>query len=154
MVKEITLTLDGLRPLAFFRRPELAAHAARIHEERNAVAFASREFYPDVEYVRGYVAFWQDPEEDLRPVVGMNINVPIYKQNRWAAVRETLARVAQHAELDSRLSEVVLASRRINKSKRVEQRSPFMGTGRSPPPGTALKQPEQTTSAASLISCG
>jgi len=40
-------------------------------------------------------------------MVGMNINVPIYKQKRWAAVREANARGAQQqATLESQANEI------------------------------------------------
>jgi outer membrane protein TolC len=70
------------------------------------VNLAWKEFYPDLELVARYDAFWQ--EEPLRPMVGMNLNVPLYKQKRWAAVNEARARIAQQqAELDSLVSELM-----------------------------------------------
>jgi len=114
---------EELRAVALGQRPELAAQAARIRAERYAVALACKEFYPDLEFVTRYDAFWQTPEEDLRPMVGMNINVPIYKQKRWAAVREARARLSQQqAELDSRMSEIVFeveqAYQRVDESRK------------------------------------
>ena len=102
------LPADELRSLALAQRPELEAQAARIRAERYAVALACKEFYPDMEFVARYDAFWQQPEEDLRPMIGMNINVPVYKQKRWAAVREARARVARmQAELDAKTNEII-----------------------------------------------
>jgi outer membrane protein TolC len=66
---------------------------------------ACKEFYPDVEVVGRYDAFWQ--EDPLRPMVGMNLNMPLYKEKRWAAVREARARVVQEqAALESRINEI------------------------------------------------
>jgi cobalt-zinc-cadmium efflux system outer membrane protein len=97
---------DELRTLALSQRPELAAQAARIRAEQYAVALANKEFYPDVEVVARYDAFWQ--EEPLRPMVGMNLNLPIYKQKRWAAVSEARARITkEQAELDATINELM-----------------------------------------------
>jgi outer membrane protein TolC len=97
-----------LTDTALSQRPELAAQAARIRRERFAAALARKEFLPDMEVVARYDAFWQ--EEPLRPMVGMNINVPIYKQKRWAAVREANARSAQEqATLESQANEISFA---------------------------------------------
>jgi cobalt-zinc-cadmium efflux system outer membrane protein len=109
-LQELSDSSEQLRALALVQRPELTAQASRIDAQRNAVALACREFYPDMEFVGRYDAFWQHPEEDLRPMVGMNINVPLYKQKRYAAVREARAKVAQQqAELDSQFAEIGFA---------------------------------------------
>jgi cobalt-zinc-cadmium efflux system outer membrane protein len=104
MVEALPLA-EELRGLALAQRPELAAQSARIRAERYAVALARKEFYPDMEFVARYDAFWQ--EEPLRPMVGMNLNVPVYKQKRWAAVREASARIAQQeAALEAQINEI------------------------------------------------
>lgn len=96
---------ESLRALAISQRPELAAQEARIRAERYAVSLACKEFYPDIEVVGRYDAFWQ--EDPLRPMVGMNLNMPLYKEKRWAAVREARARVAQEqAALEGRINEI------------------------------------------------
>jgi len=96
---------EQLRELALAQRPELAAQAARIRAERYAAALACKEFYPDLEFVTRYDAFWQ--EEPLRPMVGMNLNVPLYKQKRWAAVSEARARIAkEQADFDVKTVEI------------------------------------------------
>lgn len=96
---------EQLRALALAQRPELAAQEARIRAERYSVSLACKEFYPDFEVVSRYDAFWQ--EEPLRPMVGMNMNVPLYKQKRWAAVSEARARVArEQALLQSQVNEL------------------------------------------------
>jgi outer membrane protein TolC len=106
-VRELTESSEELRSLAISQRPEIAAQAARIRADRYAVALACKEFYPDVEVVGRYDAFWQNPEQDLRPMVGMNLNMPVYKQKRWAAVREARARVAQQqAAFDAKTAEI------------------------------------------------
>lgn len=101
----VAASAEQLRATALALRPELAAQQARIRAERYAVELACREFYPDVEVVGRYDAFWQ--EEPLRPMVGMNLNVPLYKQRRWAAVAEARARIAkEQAEYDAQTVEI------------------------------------------------
>lgn len=109
-----------LRGIALARRPDLAAQAARIRAERYAVELACREFYPDLEIVSRYDAFWQ--EEPLRPMVGMNVNVPLYKQKRWAAVAEARARIAkEQADYDAKTVDIAYeleqAYRRVQESQ-------------------------------------
>jgi len=113
-------TAEELRALALSQRPELAAQAARIRAEQYAISLAYKEFYPDVEVVARYDAFWQ--EEPLRPMVGMNLNLPIYKQKRWAAVCEARARAAkEQAELDAKVNEIMFeveqSYRRVEESR-------------------------------------
>jgi outer membrane protein TolC len=94
-----------LLEIALSQRPELAAQAARIRRERFSAALARKEFLPDMEFVARYDAFWQ--EEPLRPMVGMNINVPVYKRKRWAALREANARrTDEQATLESQTNEI------------------------------------------------
>lgn len=94
-----------LQSLAVAQRPELAAQEAKIRAERYTVSLAYKEFYPDIEVLGRYDAFWQ--EDPLRPMVGMNLNMPLNKQKRWAAVREARARVVkEQAVLDSKIAEL------------------------------------------------
>jgi len=113
-------SVDELRLQAISQRPELAAQAARIRAERYSIQLAQKEFYPDMELFGRYDAFWQ--EDPLRAMVGVNLNVPIYKEKRWAAIREASARVAQQqATLDSQINEIAFqveqAYRRVEESR-------------------------------------
>jgi outer membrane protein, heavy metal efflux system len=83
---------DALQELAVQSRPDLYVLAARIRAEEAAVNLACQEFYPDVEIVGKYDAFMP---EDMRPQVGLRLNVPLQRQRRWAAVQEAQARVRQ-----------------------------------------------------------
>ncbi len=74
-------------------RPGLSAQAARIRAEGLSARLACKEFFPDMEFVARYDAFWQ--EIPLRPMVGMFINVPVHKARRHAAVREAEARMEE-----------------------------------------------------------
>ena len=68
-------------------RPDLAARAARVRAEEAAVELAHKEFMPDLDFVARYDTSMADPK--MRPVLGMNLNVPVQRSRRWAAVRET-----------------------------------------------------------------
>lgn len=104
-VREDLPASDHLIDLALAQRPELAAQAARIRRERYSAALARKEFFPDMELVARYDAFWQ--EQELRPMIGMNVNVPIYKRKRVAALQEATARAAQQqGVLESKAYEI------------------------------------------------
>jgi outer membrane protein TolC len=85
----------SLRKLALERRPDLAALGARIRAEEAAVEVASREFYPDLEFVARYDGFWQGTDRDLAPQIGMNLNLPLQKDRRRAAVNEAIQNVTR-----------------------------------------------------------
>lgn len=117
---------EALRKLAIERRPDLAAQAARIRAEEAAVQLACKEFYPDLEFIARYDAFWQPAERDLRPQLGINLNLPIQTERRRAAVAEAIARVTQRrAELDKQIDEIQYevqsAIARLNEGRRVVQ---------------------------------
>src|SRR5262249_41619329 len=67
---------DELRELATGQRPDLAAVRARAAADEAAVALAMKEYYPDVEAMAAYDAWWQRPEQALRPMVGVRVNLP------------------------------------------------------------------------------
>lgn len=114
----------NLQELAIMRRPDLAAIEARIRAEQANVALAAKEFYPDFEIAGRYDAFWQ--EEPLRPSFGVNLNVPIYREKRRAAVREAVFRVRrQRAEFEQRIdtirNDVQAAYARLVESRRTNE---------------------------------
>jgi outer membrane protein TolC len=74
---------SSLRTAALARRPDLRSAADRVRAEQASLALAEREFYPDVEVMAAYDAFWQ--ERPLRPQVGLKLNLPVYKAKRSAA---------------------------------------------------------------------
>jgi outer membrane protein TolC len=84
---------DELRQVALVSRPELGAIAARLRAEQSALALANKDYLPDFEVMGRYDAFWQEPQ--LRAMVGVNANVPIYHQRLNAAVREASFRISQ-----------------------------------------------------------
>jgi len=85
--------LAELRDIALQRRPDLAALSAQIRANQAALELAWKEFYPDFELYAKYDAFWQ--EHPLRSAVGVNVNVPLSKSRRCAAVREAESRLLQ-----------------------------------------------------------
>jgi outer membrane protein TolC len=96
---------EVLREVALAQRPALAAQTARLSAARSAVDLACKERYPDLEVVARYDTFWQ--EEPLRSAVGVNVNPPIRKIRRRAAVSEAMSRVAERqAELQERIDEI------------------------------------------------
>lgn len=110
--KEVTLagalpSVQDLRASALARRPDLQALKNRLASEEAALALAGKEYYPDIEVMAAYDAFWQPEERDLRPMVGLRLNVPIQKTRRQGAVAEAAARIAQRrAELSSRSDQI------------------------------------------------
>lgn len=98
-----------LRARALAQRPDLQALANRLDAERAALALAEKEYYPDFEVMAAYDAFWQRPEQDLRPMLGVRMNLPVYKERRRGAIAEAQARLAQRtAELVGRTDQVNL----------------------------------------------
>jgi outer membrane protein TolC len=91
------------------QRPDLRALADRIAAEQASLALAYKEYYPDVEVMAAYDAFWQPRERDLRPMLGVRLNLPVQKSRRHAAVAEAQARIAQRqAELERQIDQVNL----------------------------------------------
>lgn len=94
-----------LRATALARRPDLQALADRIRAEEATLGLAHKEFYPDFEVAAGYDSFWQ--ERELRPQVGLRLNVPLYTARRYGAVSEAQAKIAQRqAELARQTDQV------------------------------------------------
>jgi outer membrane protein TolC len=112
----------ALRRLALDRRPDLKALADRVAADRAALALARKEYCPDVELMAAYDSFWQ--ERQLRPQVGVRVNLPVRVARREGAVAEAEAKLAQRqAELDRLADQVNLqvqeASAQFRESGRV-----------------------------------
>jgi len=78
---------------ALAERPELAAAQARVATEQARADLARREYWPDFTVSGGYDRFWE--ESELRPAVGLAVNVPLQLRRRGAAVDEAEARLEQ-----------------------------------------------------------
>lgn len=95
---------EALQQTAAECRPDLFAAQARVRAEEANYALASKEYYPDVSVVAKYDGFM--PEE-MRPQVGMELNVPLQRGRRSAAVREASERLQQRrAEFQERSDQV------------------------------------------------
>lgn len=82
------------------RRPDVQALRQRVAADEAAVALAVKEYKPDFELMAAYDAWWQSPEQALRPMIGVRSNLPIRFSRRGGAVDEAQSRLAQRrAEL-------------------------------------------------------
>jgi outer membrane protein TolC len=96
--------VESLQEVAVQSRPDLFASQSRIQAEQASLELANREYYPDVNVVGRYDGFMP---ENMRPAVGMDINIPLHNSRRSAAVREAENRVAQRrAEYQTLLDQV------------------------------------------------
>jgi outer membrane protein TolC len=96
-----------LRDLAIGQRPDIAALRSRLAADETAVALAIKEYYPDFEAMAAYDAFWQPRERDLRPMIGVRLNLPIQIARRNAALAEAEAKLAQRrAELARLIAQI------------------------------------------------
>ena len=114
-------TVDELQQTAVHSRPDLFAQQARIRTERANLALACKEYYPDVNLVAKYDGFM--PEE-MRPQVGIDVNVPVRYARRSAAEREAADRLQQRCAeyqnlLDQTRYEVQSAFERTIQSEQV-----------------------------------
>lgn len=101
----LLLSAAELRSSALMRRPDLAALSAKLRAEQARVRLAQKEFLPDVEVFGRYDNFWSQPS--LRGQVGLNMNVPLYRDKRYAAVREAQLRLSQRrAEYQQRIDDI------------------------------------------------
>ena len=95
---------EALQQAAAQSRPDLYALQARIRAEQANLALACKEYYPDVNLVAKYDGFMP---ENMRPAVGMDINIPLRYSRRSAAVCEAEnRRRATPAEYQDRLDQV------------------------------------------------
>jgi outer membrane protein TolC len=116
--------VDYLRQVAVDERPDLAAQAARIRSEQAALELACKEYYPDLELMGRYDAFWTDHAQ--RGQVGMYMNIPLNQNRRSAAVREATYRLQkmQHEynqAADNIRNDVQAAFARLDASRRQVQ---------------------------------
>jgi cobalt-zinc-cadmium efflux system outer membrane protein len=90
---------------ALEQRPELRALAAEVRAREAEVALARREFWPDFTVRAGYEGSWQ--EDPLKPVVGVELNLPLQLGRRRAALAEADARLAREQSRARRLEDRV-----------------------------------------------
>ena len=98
--------LEELLDRSLSGRPELAALVHRLEGEEAALELAHREYYPDFTLTGGYNSFWG--EDDLRPVVGFGINIPLQRSRRRGGVDQATAEAfrlrARIAELTAKVA--------------------------------------------------
>jgi outer membrane protein TolC len=92
---EESLDRAALLGRALAERPELRAADARVRSREAGVDLARREFLPDLKLVAMYDGLWQSEERDLRPFVGLEVNVPLRLARRRAALDEARARLEE-----------------------------------------------------------
>jgi outer membrane protein TolC len=114
-----------LRALALARRPDLQALTNRIAAEEASLDLARKDFYPDFEPFFMYDRFMGNVSDnrDLATMVGVRLNLPVYKGRRSAAVAEAEARIAHRkaelARLTDRVNlQVQEAYARVQRSER------------------------------------
>jgi outer membrane protein TolC len=100
---------QSLRVIALARRPDLQALADRIAAEEASLGLARKEFYPDFEPFFMYDRFMGNVSDnrDLATMLGLRLNLPVYRQRRYAAVAEAEARIAQRRGELARLMDQV-----------------------------------------------
>ena len=84
---------EALVAHALAKRPELRAAEARVAAREAAVALAQREFLPDLRLMGTYDSFWE--ESELQPMLGVELNLPLRRARRHAAVAEAEASLEQ-----------------------------------------------------------
>jgi cobalt-zinc-cadmium efflux system outer membrane protein len=115
--------LEQLYSSALLHRPDLKAARQRLEAEQLSLALAEREYYPDLEVMAAYDAFWQ--ERPLRTMIGFGVNLPVQLSRRRAALAESLARITRRqAELNRLTDQIHLQVR--DAYTRVEENSQLL----------------------------
>jgi outer membrane protein TolC len=85
-----------LRVQALASRPDLRALEDHIRAEEAMLGLAHKEFCPDFEPFLMYDRFMGNTTDnrDLAAMLGVRMNLPVYREKRYAAVSEAAARVA------------------------------------------------------------
>jgi outer membrane protein TolC len=93
---------------ALAAHPELRAADARVRAGEAAVDLARRNFLPDFALTAGYDGFWEVSE--LRPMLGIELNVPLQLGRRRSALEEARAELERaRREREGLESEIRLA---------------------------------------------
>jgi outer membrane protein TolC len=108
-VSEKLTDAQMLRENALARRPDLQALADRIAAEEAALELSRKEYYPDFEPFFMYDRFMGNVSDnrDLATMVGVRMNLPVYRGRREGAVAEAEARLAQRRAELARLTDQV-----------------------------------------------
>ncbi|HSQ57108.1 MAG TPA: TolC family protein [Gemmata sp.] len=96
-----------LRDLAQ-RRPDVRAALARIGAEEAQLAFAVKDYNPDIELMAAYDGFWQGAGgRPLQWQAGMRMNLPVRYAKRSGIVHEARANIARRRAELARLTDQV-----------------------------------------------
>jgi outer membrane protein TolC len=110
---ELGTTLPPLESVAVLRqqaqqhRPDLRAVAERVQADKASLIVALKERFPDVELMVAYDAFWQPRESDLRPMLGVRMNLPVIAGKRQGMIQEAQAKIAQRRAEYTKLADQV-----------------------------------------------
>ncbi|ANO50009.1 TolC family protein [Woeseia oceani] len=115
-VSEKFAPVAELEAMAIAAHPELRRLAATVDARESRVTLAKKAFLPDFQVGVGYNSLW-DPV-DKRPIIGVSINVPLYRGKRQAELDRARADVRRASfALDDRqaalLSELAAARSRV-----------------------------------------
>jgi outer membrane protein TolC len=99
---------EALLTRALAERPELHAAEARLRARESGVALARREYLPDLRLMGGYDSF--EEEDDMRPLVGLELNLPLRRARRAAALDEAQASLEEARSERSALGDQVQLS--------------------------------------------
>lgn len=105
---------------ALEERPELRAAGARIDAREAAEGAALREYFPDFRLIGVYDRGWDTT--DMRPMVGLELNLPLQRGRRRAAVDQARAELEQARRERQRVedevrTEVVTARERLAEAR-------------------------------------
>lgn len=108
-IKEKLPGAQALREQAVARRPDLQALADHIAAEEALVDLARKESYPDFEPFFMYDRFMGNMSDnrDLATMLGVRMNLPVYRGRRNGAVAEAEARLGQRKAELARLTDQV-----------------------------------------------
>lgn len=115
-------TSADLQVRAVRTRPQREAVRARIRAARTRIDLAERAYYPDFEVMGSYNSMWDMTEHQW--MVGVMIDIPIFRDKRRAAVEQARAQAARAGFEDERLVdeirvEVDRAHRRVVEAEKL-----------------------------------
>ena len=102
---EPPLDAGALTERALAERPELRAARARVAARESAVALARRAYLPDFTLTGAYDRFWE--EKQLKPMLGLSLNVPLAFGGRGGALDEAHAELSRARSLLAREEDAV-----------------------------------------------
>lgn len=100
--------VSELRARAVVQRPDLQALANRIKADRATLGLANKEYYPDFEVMTSWDKFMGNRMEEMAPMLGVRLNLPLYTERRRGVVAEAQAR------LDERIAELAALTDQVN----------------------------------------